>query len=70
MLVTAETATFPLPFEIRALFAVKFAEAIVVAAPVIVFCLALNLAIPTEDKLSKSTLAFPAEALDACSANS
>ena len=41
-LVTAETATFPEPFETKALEAVRLVSSMVVAAPVIVACLALS----------------------------
>ena len=42
MLVTADTATLPEPLDTNALEAVKFVSSIVVAAPVIVACLASN----------------------------
>ena len=42
MLVTADTATLPEPLDTNALEAVKSVSSIVVAAPVIVACLAFN----------------------------
>jgi len=42
VLVTADTATLPEPLDTNALEAVKSVSSIVVAAPVIVACLAFN----------------------------